>query len=137
MPLGQYDSDKLVNIGANRWSFKPKSEFPKRWGAGPSKLCGRDLYTKNDNFFGGKTREQAPIYSMQGHLIYNFPRGIWGALNTTYYTGGRTTVDWVEGDDLQRNWRLGATLALPVSPQHSVKLYGSAGVFSGAGGAPP
>jgi hypothetical protein len=33
-PLGQYDSDKLVNIGTNRWSLKPEIGFSKafrRW----------------------------------------------------------------------------------------------------------
>ena len=31
-PLGQYDSDKLVNIGTNRWSVKPELGISKTWG---------------------------------------------------------------------------------------------------------
>ena len=31
-PLGQYDSDKLLNIGTNRWSFKPELGVSKAWG---------------------------------------------------------------------------------------------------------
>ena len=27
------------------------------------------FFTTNDNFLGGKTLEQGPIYSVQGHLI--------------------------------------------------------------------
>jgi hypothetical protein len=135
MPLGQYDSNKLVNIGTNRWSFKPEmgiSQALGRWTL--EAAAGATFYTKNDDFFGGKTREQDPIYSLQGHLIYNFPRGIWGALNATYYTGGRTSIDGVKGDDLQRNWRLGATLAFPVTLHQSVKLYASTGVYTRVGG---
>ena len=135
MPLGQYDSTKLVNIGTNRWSFKPEvgiSQALGRWTL--EAVAGATFYTKNDDFFGGKTREQDPIYSLQGHLIYNFPRGIWAALNATYYTGGRTSVDGVKGEDLQRNWRLGATLALPVTLHHSIKLYASTGVYTRTGG---
>jgi len=135
MPLGQYDSDKLANIGTNRWSFKPEVGISKtlgRWTLEGS--AGVTFYTKNEDFFGGHTREQDPIYSLQGHLVYNFPRGIWAALNTTYYTGGRTTIDGVEGDDLQRNWRLGVTLALPVSLNHSIKLYASTGAYTRTGG---
>jgi hypothetical protein len=30
-PLGQYDSDKLLNIGTNRWSFKPELGVSKAW----------------------------------------------------------------------------------------------------------
>ena len=134
MPLGQYDSDKLANIGTNRWSFKPElgiSQALGRWTL--EAAAGVTLYTKNDDFFGGRTREQDPIYSLQGHLIYNFPRGVWAALNATYYIGGRTTIDGVEGDDLQKNWRFGATLALPLNLHHSIKLYGSTGVYTRTG----
>ncbi len=134
MPFGQYDSDKLVNIGTNRWSFKPEvgiSQALGRWTL--EAAAGVTLFTKNEDFLGGMTREQDPIYSLQGHLIYNFPRGIWASLNATYYTGGRTRIDGVEGDDLQRNWRFGATLALPLNLHHSIKLYASTGVYTRTG----
>jgi len=32
-PGGQYDPNKLVNIGTNRWSFKPEIGVSKAWGA--------------------------------------------------------------------------------------------------------
>lgn len=47
--------------------------------------------------------------------------------------GGRTTVEGVEGNNLQQNTRLGVTLALPVTRQISVKLYGSTGVSTRTG----
>ena len=94
---------------------------------------GVTIYTDNNDFFGGQHREQEPIYSVQGHAIYSFQRGIWGSLSTTYYTGGRTTVDGVKKDDLQENWRFGATLALPVDRRNSIKFYGSTGVFTRVG----
>ena len=134
-PLGQYDSDQLVNIGTNRWSFKPEVGISKALGRWTFETAaGATFYTKNDDYFGGQTREQDPIYSVQGHLIYHFPRGIWAALDATYYTGGGTSIDGVKGDDLQRNWRLGATLVLPVTIQHSIKLYASTGVYTRMGG---
>jgi len=135
VPLGQYDPDKLANIGTNRWSFKPEvgiSQALGRWTL--ETAAGVTFFTNNDNFFGGKTREQDPIYSLQGHLIYNFQSGIWAGLNATYYTGGSTTIDGVKGDDLQSNWRLGATLAVPVDLHNSIKLYASTGVQTRAGG---
>lgn len=133
-PLGQYDSDKLVNIGTNRWSIKPEIGLSKAFGPLTLELAaGVSIYTDNHDFFGGKTRAQDPIYSIQGHLLYNFGSGIWVALDGTYYTGGRTTIDGVEGDDLQRNTRLGATLVLPVNRHNSVKLYASTGASTRAG----
>ena len=89
--------------------------------------------TDNDNFFGGKTLKQDPIYSVQGHLVYHFGSGVWGALDGTYYTGGRTTLDGVRGDDLQENVRVGVTFTLPVDRHNSIKLYGSTGVFTRTG----
>lgn len=134
-PLGQYDSGRLVNIGTNRWAFKPEVGLSRALGRWTLEgTAGVIFYTSNENFMGGKTRSQDPIYSFQGHLIYNFPSGIWAALNATYYTGGRTSVDGEEGDDLQRNWRLGTTLTFPVDRHHSVKLYASTGVQTRTGG---
>jgi hypothetical protein len=38
------------------------------------------LYTDNRNFFGGKTREVAPLYAVQSGLSYTFAPGGWVAL---------------------------------------------------------
>ena len=133
-PLGQYDADKLVNIGTNRWSFKPEFGVSKAWGPLTLELTPSiTFYTENHDFLGGKTRAQAPIYSVQGHVIYSVLPALWVSLDGTYYTGGRTTVDGVENDDLQKNTRLGATVALSVSRYNSIKLYGSTGVSARTG----
>ena len=133
-PLGVYESDKLINIGTNRWTFEP--------GFGISKALGKwileasvaaDIYTDNNDFDNGKTREQDNIYSTQFHVIYSFPRNIWAAVSATYYTGGQTTIEGVSNDDLQQNWRTGFTLALPVNRYHSIKLFGSSGVSTRTG----
>jgi hypothetical protein len=134
LPLGQYDRDKLVNIGTNRWSVKPELGVSKAWGPMTLELAAAaTFFGDNDDFFGGKRREQEPIHSLQGHLVYSFPSGIWGALTATYVTGGRTTLDGVKGNDLQENTRLGATLALPVDRRNSIKLYASTGVQTRTG----
>jgi hypothetical protein len=133
-PLGQYSERRLVNVGTNRWAVKPELGVSKAWGSWTLELAtGVAFYTDNDHFLGGKTREQDPIYSVQGHLLYSFRSGIWVALDGTYYTGGRTTVDGVQGDDLQQNSRVGANVALPVDRHNSVKLYASTGVSTRTG----
>ena len=127
-PLGQYDSDKLVNIGTNRWSFKPEIGFSKAFGPWTVELTpGVVFYTDNGDFFGGKTREVAPLVALQAGVSYTFEPGCWLALNAGYYVGGRTTVDGVENNDEQEGTRFGATLALPVNRYHSVKFYGITG----------
>lgn len=133
-PGGQYDSSRLLNIGTNRWSVRPEVGISKALGPVTLELAtGVTLYTDNGNFLGGKTLERDPIYSVEGHLVYNFGRGAWGAVDGTYYTGGRTTVAGVSGNDRQENVRVGVTLALPVDRHNSIKLYGSVGAYTRTG----
>jgi hypothetical protein len=135
VPTGQYDPDRLVNIGANRWLVRPELGVSRALGLWTLELAvAASLFGENDEFMGGQTREQDALYSVQGGVIYNFPHGVWAALNGTYYTGGRTTVDGVEGDDLQENSRAGLTVTFPASRRHSVKLFASTGVSTRTGG---
>jgi hypothetical protein len=133
-PLGQYDETKLVNLGNNRWFFKPELGVSKAMGEWTleGKLAAT-IYTKNDDFFNGNTRKQAPIYSAQANAIYSFANGVWASLDATYYQGGRTTLNGERNFDLQKNWRVGGTLALPVDAQNSVKIQVSSGVSARTG----
>jgi Putative MetA-pathway of phenol degradation len=133
-PLGQYDPSRLVNLGNNRWAFRPEVGISKVLGALTIELAqGAALFTTNHDFFGGKTREQDPIYSTQLHLIYQFRGGIWAALNGTYYTGGRTTVNGAQSNDELGNSRAGVTAAFPVNRQDSIKLHASKGISARTG----
>lgn len=136
VPGGQYDPEKLINLGTNRWSFKTELGISKRWGPVTLELAGEGIfYTDNDEFFPGhRTRSQDPVYGVQGHLIYSFPYGIWGSLDGTWYGGGSTSLDGGPYRDLQENTRIGATLALPLGRNHSIKLHGSTGVSARLGG---
>jgi hypothetical protein len=134
VPVGQYDSDKLVNIGTHRWAVKPELGISKASGPWTLELAGAvAFYQDNDNFLDGQTREQDPIYSAQAGVTYSFRSGAWLAVSGTYYTGGRTTVEGEKGDDLQENSRLGATLSLPVNRRNSIKVYAHTGVSTRTG----
>jgi hypothetical protein len=134
VPVGQYDSDKAVNIGTHRWAVKPEVGVSKAWGPLIVELmAGVTFYTDNDAFLGNHTRAQDPLYSLQAHVIYSLPFGIWAALDGTYYAGGRTTIDGVRSDDRKENTRLGATVSLPVDRHNSVKIHGSTGATARTG----
>ena len=133
-PSGQYDSTRLINIGTNRWFIKPEIGISKA--VGPLTLEGAfavTFYTDNNDFFGGKQRSQDPLYSVRAHAIYNFPSGLWGSFDVTYFTGGRTTVNGVLDYNLQQNWRVGGTLAIPIDQRNSIKLNVSSGVSARTG----
>jgi hypothetical protein len=134
LPMSQYDPERLVNIGTNRFTIKPELGMSKTLGRLQVELTGGvALYTDNNDFYGGRKRSQAPIGSVQGHLTYNFKRGIWAALDGTYYWGGHTTLEGVEGEDLQKNTRIGMTVAFPLSIHNSLKLHLSTGVSTRTG----
>jgi hypothetical protein len=134
VPLGQYDSGKLVNLSAHRWSFKPELGLSQALGPWTLELSGAvTVYTANDEFFGHNRRYQEPLYSSEGHVIYNFKSGIWTSVDVTYFTGGRTTLNGLADNNLQSNWRAGATLALPVNRRNSIKLFASTGVSARTG----
>jgi hypothetical protein len=134
-PTGQYDSSKLINIGSNRWSFKPEigvSVPLDRWYL--EGYAGVWLFTDNDDFFGGQHREQDPITSFQLHASYTFRPRLWLAVDSTWYTGGRSTVDGARRNDLQSNARIGLTLSLPLGARQSLKLTWTDGATTRIGG---
>jgi hypothetical protein len=134
-PLGKYDRTRLINLGANRWAFKPEvgvSHAIQRWTI--DAYAGVWLFMENDEFYtGASVRAQRPIVSIQTHASYTFRPRLWIAADATWYSGGSTTVDGVAKRDLQRNSRIGATLSLPLPGQQSIKFAGSAGATTRIG----
>ena len=134
-PLGQYYRTKLVNIGANRWSFKPEigmSHFVSNWTI--DGYAGVFLFTGNDEFYTGTSRRtQQPIVAVQAHASYTVRPRLWIAFNSTWYSGGTTIVNGVEKADLQRSSRVGVTTSVPLGRQQSLKLSASSGATTRIG----
>ena len=131
-PTGQYYSDKLVNLGTGRWAFKPEIALSQPLG----KKWLLDFYTavwlftdNNSYYTGNSLRSQDAIATVQGHISYNISPFAWAALNTTYYVGGNSTVNGIDNDDQVSNFRLGATLVVPVSKRSGIKMAFSKGAF--------
>jgi hypothetical protein len=134
-PTGQYASSKLINLGSNRWGFKPELGLSRPLGRWSFEAYGGFwLYTDNDAFLGNVRREQDPILSLQAHVVYSFKTRLWLAGDATFYAGGRTTQAGEPKADELRNSRLGLTLALPVSRHHSAKASWTTGFTTRAGG---
>lgn len=133
-PLGQYDGTRLLNLGTNRWSVKPGIGVSQTFGRWTLEVEGAvTFFTTNNDFFGGGTRSQRPLLSGQAHAVHSFRSGVWVSLDATFFTGGRTTFNGTINNDLQRNWRAGATLAVPIDRRFSIKFYASTGVSARTG----
>ena len=134
-PVGQYDSTKLVNLGANRWAFKPEigiSQPLNHWFF--EAYAGVWFFTDNDNYYGGRRREQQSITAAQAHVSYTFRPQLWLAGDVTYYRGGKTSIDDVLNANLQENLRVGFTLSVPVTRSQSLKVSWSDGTSTRIGG---
>ena len=130
-PLGQYDPARLVNLGTNRWSFKPELGLSKALGPWTLEVMAEaQSFTANGDFYGGHRRTVDPVYSVQGQAILNFPSGWWAAVDATYYRGGQPYVDGDKNGVELANWRYGATLVAPIDLHNSIKGYASNGVSS-------
>lgn len=123
-PSGQYDGARLINLGTNRWSFKPEVgvSVPKgRWDV--DAYLGVWLFTTNTDYFtGGLERSQDPLLALQGHVSYSFRPRLWLAIDATWYGGGDARVEGGAPVQSQNNSRIGATLAVPVTRGQSFKI---------------
>ena len=136
-PTGQFFSDKLINLGTNRWSFKPEIGLSylvtKQWYI--DLYAGVWFFTTNNSFYPGTSvRSQDPLLTFQTHVSYNINPLMWAAIDFTYYTGGQSSVNNVYLNDRQKNSRIGATFNFPVSRQSAIKLAYSTGAVIRVGG---
>ena len=133
-PLGQYDPAKLINLGTNRWSFKPEigvSGAIGRWVV--EMMAGVWLFTDNTDFLGGRTRSQDPIAAAQVHVTYKFKPSMWLAGDVNYFTGGQTTIGGKLNLDLQRNSRVGATFSTALDRRQAIRISASRGAYTTIG----
>jgi hypothetical protein len=122
-PTGQYDSNRIVNLGLNRWAFKPEIGLSRAVGKYTIEgAAGLWLYKANSRFLGSSVRSQVPLGSVQFHVERSLPRRMWAGVDWTVYTGGRTQIDGKDNADYQGNTRLGATWGWSLHPRHALKV---------------
>ena len=122
MPLGQYDPTKLINLGTNRWTFKPRIGVSQPFGRWIVEGHGTAwFFTDNPDSFGNRI-SQNPLWALDAHVARLFGKGIWASLDLGYIIGGRASSNGVESTAQQESLRGGLTLAIPLAQRHSIKL---------------
>jgi len=79
------------------------------------------------------TRKQQPIFSGEVHLVKRFKPGLWVSIEANYFWGGRQEIGGTQLEDLQRNSKIGATVAVPIPRRHSFKFGYSIGAVTAFG----
>jgi hypothetical protein len=120
VPIGKYDNTQPLNLGQNRWYGRIGA--PIIWQLGPW-VPGRRttleflpavwLFGANDDYVG-KTLETDPMFQLDAHATRDFTEHFWGALDTTWYTGGKATISGVTGEKLN-NFGIGFTLGYSIN----------------------
>lgn len=122
-PLGEYFPDLLINLGQNRWIFRPQLGVTHTRGRWTYEVTGSVfLYTDNDDFRSGNELKNDPLWALQGHAIYTFRPGLWASVSTAYGDGADAFVNGVDRNLKTQNWLLSLALGLPINRQQGVKL---------------
>ncbi len=123
VPAGQYDPDKLLNLGTNRWAFRPRVGASYKSGPLTLEAMGSVwLFTDNNDFLGGALLEQGPMWSSQFSGVYQWPSRFWVGLGTGFSRGGQTRTNGIAADTYKKNTRWAAVVSVPLNRQHSLKL---------------
>jgi hypothetical protein len=142
-PTGQYHPTKLINWGANRWSFKPEFGYSQRWDKWVLDgymgvwffTTNSDFWSRNIYYSGTRSQSQNPIGALEGHLSYDFKPRLWASLDGNFWFGGKTSVDGVQNPLTQQaNSRIGVTFAVPITRHQSLKFSYNNGTYIRFGG---
>lgn len=123
LPTGEYFEDKLINLGSNRFTFRPQVGVVHNRGKWSMELTTAAwFFTDNDEYFNGKHLEQAPHFTGESHLIYTFRPGLWLSASVGYGVGSETTVNGVSSDNQQSNLGWGLGLGIPINRNLGLKI---------------
>ena len=123
-PTGLYNTNKILNLGSGRWSFKPELSFSHPFG--PEQKWQLDAYanafffTDNTSYHGVEILRQKPLPGVEGHISYSLTNSVWASLDTRYSFRGSTLVNGDDQNNSQQNFILGSEVNLSLSPRNSV-----------------
>jgi hypothetical protein len=133
-PTGEYDRNRSINIGANRWALR--LGVPMVYAIG-DRMADPHLTTielmPTVTFFGANhdppgadLSQQKPLLVVEGHVTHGFTPKFWASLDLLWRRGGEVKVDGVETGNFQRALSLGATGTFALRKNLSLRVsYGS------------
>ena len=123
-PTGLYNADKVLNLGSDRWSFKPEIGISHPFG--PKQKWVADGYanvsffTDNTSYEGAEILRQQALPGLEGHVSYGFSSNLWIAFDTRYSFRGDTYVNGVDQRNGQQNLVLGSEMNVALSPRNTL-----------------
>ncbi len=135
-PLGTYNSNKALNLGANRWSWNIQGAFVKGWEIIPGHnlyaeaVVAGQFYTNNYSSLNPGVLDrrrigrlgQQPEVDCEGHLSYDLTKTVFAAVDYYGAFAGRQSFDGVSLRNSLATSTIGATLAYSFAPGFQVML---------------
>jgi hypothetical protein len=122
VPTGEYMKDKLINLGTNRFTFRPQIGIHQQYYSWSFEVTGMAwIYTENSSFFNGNQLEQDPYYTIDGSIEYSFKSGVWASVGAGLGVGGRSILNGVKKDDRREDFGWSVSAGFPVTPSLGLK----------------
>jgi hypothetical protein len=90
-PTGSYQPSRILNLGSDRWSFKPELAWSHPFGHEQQweldAYANVSFYTDNTSYHGKEILRQDPLPGIEGHLSYSFTDNIWMPVNALLIRG--------------------------------------------------
>ena len=124
LPTGEYFSDKLLNLGGNRWAVRPQLGMLHEHNKWQFEVTGAVfLYGDNRDFYpGNQVREQDPLWSLQAHLIHTFKPGLWASISSGYAWGGKSAIGGIAKKDDNKIAVWALSLGVPITSRQGLKF---------------
>lgn len=123
LPLGEYKSERLINLGQNRFILRPQIGAVHTRGRWSYELTGSTFFfTKNDDFWGGNQLKKDPVFATQAHVLHSFPNRWWVSGSVGYSWGGIATVIGVRKDNESSYLLSALSLGFPIAKSQAFKL---------------
>jgi hypothetical protein len=134
VPLGQYDSSKLINIGTNRFTFSPRAGVSQSFGRLITEVYASGwFFTDNTEALGTNVQSQDALMALQLHFIWDFGQGLWAAASTRQSFGGQLYINGHESGQAQSNNRIGVSVSVPIARRQALRFAITLGVTTTAG----
>jgi hypothetical protein len=132
-PTGLYNADKILNLGSDRWSFKPEVAVSLPFGPEQkwefNGYGNVSFYTDNTSYRGREILHQQPLPGLEGHISYSLNDKAWVSLDTRYSFRGITSVDGVSQNNAQKNFVVGSELNISLNSQNSLTFVFAKAIF--------
>ena len=123
LPLGEYQDDKLLNLGANRFYISPQLGVLHTSGEWSYELTGTTyFFTDNNDFFNGSTLEQDPLFAVQAHVVKTFGQDWWISAGAAYSWAGESTINGTPKNDERSTLLSGFSFGMRVNASQSVRF---------------